>query len=278
MASRYCSSCGRPVPAGATFCPSCGAAVALPPGGGTASAPYAYVPGIGGAASGPTPMSRSSDLAALSQVSVAALLALASGAVSFALLVLDRTGGTGLGLGGSVTSVGAVSLPSPWLWTVVLVSELVFLIPELLLLREAFHRLAGVEGRFGTPATLALLALVGTPVALLGAGLLLDGLYRAAACAGAGNRIPAGCLPVGEFWGGVALAVLGGLVALVGFIGILLGIWRLGSRYDSSLFKVGAVFLLFPLLNLAGAILILVGARLERARVERLAPTIPPAV
>jgi hypothetical protein len=60
---------------------------------------------------------------------------------------------------------------------------------------------------------------------------------------------------------------LGGVIAVaaialfVGYIGLLVGIWRLGTRYGEWMFKVGALFLIFPFLNVAGTIFILIAAR-----------------
>jgi hypothetical protein len=87
-------------------------------------------------------------------------------------------------------------------------------------------------------------------------------------CAGSGVPIPSSCLLSNTFWGGVALLGLGGLLAFVGYIGVLLGIWRLGTRYADAMFKVGAILLIIPYINLIGAILILIGARTARRKVE----------
>ncbi len=51
------------------------------------------------------------------------------------------------------------------------------------------------------------------------------------------------------------------IVLFAGYIGLLVGIWRLGSRYSEWMFKVGAIFLLIPFLNVAGAVFVLIAAR-----------------
>ena len=46
---------------------------------------------------------------------------------------------------------------------------------------------------------------------------------------------------------------------LIGFIGLILGIWRLGTRYETSLLHVGAIVAIF--LPFVGWLLIWIGAR-----------------
>jgi uncharacterized membrane protein len=52
----------------------------------------------------------------------------------------------------------------------------------------------------------------------------------------------------------------------------LIGIWRLGTRYNSATFKVAAVLFPFPMLNVVAMILLLVSATLTRARIAAEAP------
>ena len=194
------------------------------------------------------------------------ILSLVSTAVSVAV---DLTVGLTRFVGATTTPTGTtVTLPSPWIFVLLFGVAGVFVFIELVLFRFAFHDQAGVDRRFSTPATLALLALIGIILVLVGAGLVIGGLYQAVHCAGAGNPLTRACLPVGLFFGGVALLLIGALVALVGFIGILIGIWRLGTRYDEVLFKVGAILLIIPFVNLVGAILILIGAHSSRRKIE----------
>ena len=106
------------------------------------------------------------------------------------------------------------------------------------------------------------------PILLLALFGLVYALEQAITCAGSGNPITSACLNVGTLLGIVAVMGITAIIILVGYIGLLIGIWRLGSRYSSDGFKVGAVLLIFPVLSVAGAILILVSARNARARIE----------
>jgi len=279
VSAQYCAFCGNPLPAVGTYCPSCGAArpgatTAAPLPGPGPGIPSGFAPGPAyGAASsavtqpGPSAATRVTDARALSLVTWAAVLSLLGSLVGIAVASATNLGG--LIAVTSTTSGTSVSLPSPWVWVALLVSDAAFALTEILLFRRAFRELSGVDRRFSTPATLALLAFVGAALALVGGGLLLDALYQAVNCAGSGNPISSSCLLTGTFWGGTALIGLGAVVAVIGYIGILLGIWRLGTRYGDALFKVGAILLIFPVLNIIAAALILIGARADRRQVER---------
>jgi len=271
MAASACSYCGKPVPAGSTFCPSCGAAVpgAVPPpaAGGAAFAAFGAAPGT----SVPTSKTAQSDLRALKLIQYATILALLLAVIDIAV---SLSGGL-LGLGGVDRSFTrtAVALPSPWYWVGALGTAAVVSILELLLVRGGFVELSAHDHRFTSPASLALVAVIGVVLASLGVGLLFDALYRAVACAGVGNPIPTGCLPGGEELAGFGLTGVGAIMAIVGYIGVLIGIWRLGTRYDETVFKVGAILLIFPLLNIVGAILLLVGIDSARKKVTAAGAT-----
>lgn len=276
MATRFCSFCGKPLPATGTFCPSCGAAIpgaVATPGAPTAGYPSGFPPPVGyrpmsgvPGAEVPSPASRPADLRALMWIEWAVILSLVSSAVSIAV---DLSAGLTRLVSATTTPAGTtVTLPSPWIFVALLGVGGVLGFVEVVLFRVALHDQAGVDRRFSTPATLALLALIGVIFALIGAGLVIGGLYQAVACVGAGAPLTRACIPFGLFFGGIALLLIGAIVAIVGFIGILIGIWRFGTRYDDVMFKIGAILLIFPFVNLAGAILILIGARSARRKVE----------
>ena len=66
------------------------------------------------------------------------------------------------------------------------------------------------------------------------------------------------------------VAAIGGILALIGLIGgQILGLWRVGSRYNETTIKLGAIFVIIPLLNLVAPFLILIGAYQVKGRLER---------
>ena len=86
-------------------------------------------------------------------------------------------------------------------------------------------------------------------------------------------RTPAGGLPpafaalLGSLFVDFALLAVGVVVLLVGVIGgQILGLWRVGSRYNETVIKVGAIFTIIPLLNIVAPILVLIGAYQVKGR------------
>jgi uncharacterized membrane protein YidH (DUF202 family) len=201
------------------------------------------------------------DRVVLWNVTLAAIMSLAG--VGLSLVVLLATPAFSL-IG--VTAVGSGSSLSVDTSGLILIgavggAAVALTLVELWFYRRAFRRLARQDRRFSTPATLVWLALVALSIIIVAVVAVLVVLYEAILCAGPGFVITSRCLDAG-----VAVA-LGGVIAVaaialfVGYIGLLVGIWRLGTRYGEWMFKVGALFLIFPFLNVAGTIFILIAAR-----------------
>ncbi len=201
-------------------------------------------------------------------MSVAALLGLVGALLSLVEFVWTLTSA----FVSSVASVQSASLSS-FLTELYLVTALgalgaIFGFVGLCFYLIAFRALAPGDGRFKTPATLTLMALISVVLALGLSIALVVVLVQSISCTGAEAAISSTCLNFG------ALAVLFGLllvvaiVALIGCIGLLIGIWRLGTRFDESGFHVGAILVIFPFVNVLGYVLILLAARSARHRLE----------
>ncbi len=259
MSASFCERCGAPRNPGAAFCGSCGApfaavAAPLPPG--------TYPPGfqqLGGFAPG---SGAGVEERALRSVTWAALIALVGSIVSLVVLFsgaltlsVDTTSG------GSTSSLGSGA--ELWLELAVVVIALVFVLAEVGLFRSAFRTLAPQDPRFRTPASLALLLLIALVLLLPIYAWTIVLIASVLSCTGSASTIPAACVS-GALLAAALLLVAVAIAAFVGYVGLLIGIWRLGSRFQDSRFKVGAVLLIFPLLNLVGAILILLAARAPR--------------
>jgi hypothetical protein len=82
---------------------------------------------------------------------------------------------------------------------------------------------------------------------------------------------PAGALAaVGSIFLDSIVALVGGILTLVGLVGgLMLGLWRVGSRYEETLLKVAAIFVIIPFLNFVSPILVIVGAHGARARLSQ---------
>ncbi len=280
MLGRSCPRCGRQLRSGGTYCPFCDAngpgtpIVKLPsrPAGVTENRwvvpPPAY--DTAGGASGritPTLASRPFDRVALKQVLLAALLALANALSVILVSVAFSEWGSLVTFAGATGGV-TVSVPPLWVAIALAISGAIIAIAEILAFRAAFGGLAYFDRRFATPAKLASLMLIGSLVVLVAGVVLLDFLYGAVQCAGTGNVVPASCISLSTLWLGLALAGVGGLVTLVGYLGVVVGVWRLGGRYRVGLFRVGAVLLLIPFVSALGSIIVAFGAWRHLLRLE----------
>jgi len=238
------------------------------------STPGVYSPYQPGYVPPRAPDSRAEDQGSLGKVQLAAILGLVGALLSvielFATPASSFIGVTTVGSGSSVS----IDLSGLYFTVVFGIVGFVFLVLELVLYRQAFRTLSPVDPRFSTPSRLVMVLLIGLLIVIL-AGIAIFGvIYQAVQCAGPGNPITTACLNLGSVLGLLLLLVAAGIAAFVGFIGLLIGIWRLGTRYDEGLFKVGAILLIFPLLNIVGQILILLAARAAR---EPAGIAVPPA-
>lgn len=213
---------------------------------------------------------RAEERSALTRVYLSALLLLVSAVVSILIAF-----GTGLGVGAAATTGSGVGLrvTSGFLALTFTSVGLEFVV--VLLLWSAYRKLAALDPRFSTPAKMTLLLAIA--VVIVGAALypLLVQVNSTFGCLenNMGNTTAAsGCLS-GTFAALILVLVLAAILALVGFIGMLLGLWRVGTRYQSSTIKAGTILLIFPVLNFVGAILILVGAHSARGSLDRGTPT-----
>jgi uncharacterized membrane protein len=51
----------------------------------------------------------------------------------------------------------------------------------------------------------------------------------------------------------------GFILAVVGWIGLVIGLYRIGNRYNSTITKVGAILTILPVVSLIAPILVIVG-------------------
>jgi Protein of unknown function (DUF973) len=230
--------------------------------------PGAYPPGFQQLGA-PTTANGPDDARALSSVTVAALLAIVSGIVS---LVVTFSGALSVSVGATSGSANKLSSGlSGWVDLAVVVAAVGIALVEIYLYRSAFKTLEARDARFSTPAKLALVLLVSLILLVVLFAWTIAILVAAIDCAGGSAVVPASCVPATLLLAVGLLAVVA-IAALVGYIGVLIGIWRLGTRYGDGRFKVGAILLIIPLLDIAGAVLILLAARSANAATRRAPP------
>lgn len=125
--------------------------------------------------------------------------------------------------------------------------------------------------RFSLPTKLMYLMIIGTIIAAAGVIPLFNSLPSIIAQA----PYARGTTPSAAFMSGIGTIILfalvagvGGILALIGVIGgQVLGLWRVGTKYNETVLKLGAIFAIIPLLNVVAPILVLVGAHQVRGRI-----------
>ncbi|MGI0054947.1 MAG: DUF973 family protein [Thermoplasmata archaeon] len=221
------------------------------------------------------PAAVADDRRALADVSWAAIFVLVETIVGLVVL-FDPYVSTFFTAASSSTGGSTINLPAFYLFIAAAGAEIALFLVALILYWRAFRTLASSDRQFSTPSTLTFLEIIAAVLIIAVGSYLLDVLVQVALCAPSGGVITSACIAGGPLLIAVGLLVVVAILALVGFIGVLLGIWRLGSRYGETMFKVGAIFLIFPILSFIGSILILLAARSARGRFGGGAPAPPP--
>jgi hypothetical protein len=216
------------------------------------------------------------ELSGVSRVKWGALLGilglvLAVGGVLIVLLDV------GLGVT-SVSDAGYVSLLKTVLLAVILVVVGVLLaLLSFVLYTAGFASLRRSDRRFRTPMVLCVVGLIG--LALIGGFVAsyADGINSAIGCPSSNSTCQNNATSIAH--GVVALGYVGGLLGFVGLIGLIIGLYRFGSRYKSSVAKVGAILYIIPFLSIIAPILVFVGAtQVQKQLRERatVSPGVPP--
>ena len=130
-----------------------------------------------------------------------------------------------------------------------------------------------VDGsKFSVPWKLMILLMIGSVLAGVSVYLIFNDLPTIIAQAPRTSGTPSSAFfsAIGSLLLAGLVAVIGGILALIGLIGgQILGLWRVGSRYDYTIIKLGAIFVIIPFLNIVAPFLILIGAYQVKGRLER---------
>lgn len=144
--------------------------------------------------------------------------------------------------------------------------ELVAIIVLILGMREFGHV---DRSSFSVPSKLVYLLAIGYLIVAAAAIPLFNSIPNIIA-----QAPPANATPPSAFFSAISsllffalIVFVGGILALIGLIGgQILGLWRVGSRYNETLLKLGAIFVIIPLLNIVAPILVLIGAYSAKGR------------
>ena len=165
-----------------------------------------------------------------------------------------------VGLGVTNTSDAAyVSLLRTILLAVILVVVGVILaLLSFILYTAGFAALRRSDGRFRTPMVLCVIGLIGLAFISGFVVSYADGINAAIACPSSNTTCQNNATGIGH--GVVVLGYIGGLLGFIGLIGLIIGLYRFGSRYKNSIAKVGAILYIIPFLSIVAPILVFIGA------------------
>jgi len=166
--------------------------------------------------------------------------------------------------------------------------DIIYLVPltlgielvGLVVLTMGFRGLAKVDrARFHISTPFMIVLIVGLLMVVGGAVPLLNAIPNVIASA-SNCTYPYSattCTPSSAFFNQFSsviayfgLLAIGGILGLIGFIGgLILGLWRVGTRYNQTTIKVGAILQIIPYVSIIGAILIILGANEAKNTLSR---------
>ncbi|MCL4451027.1 MAG: DUF973 family protein [Candidatus Thermoplasmatota archaeon] len=238
---KFCSNCGAKIDKEAVICPACG----------VSQAGYSGFGSINNAQAGSSTNTRE-DFDGIGKIKNGALVSL----VGIILSLVGIAAVEGALLSGF--SSGSPLSGFSTLIAVALVGVIIGL-ASILLYRSGFGILRQVDARkFGTPYTFSTVFLVGFVFLILGLIIFLVAI----------PFLSLSLLVVGDVF--LILSVI--LLLLGDIIGIVLGLWRVGERYNSTAIKVGAIFFIIPYLDVIAPILVFIGANSAQKSMRSMQP------
>ncbi len=224
-----------------------------------------------------TPVHEPAEAAGLGKVIWFCILEIAGVAVGWALAlyffgsVFASMGVLGLGPNPTPAQVSAAVAPAFRSMIEIVPTGMAVEIVAWIVLTLGFRDLGKVDrGKFHVPSVFMVVMMGSLAVVGMAAVSLTSGIPQLIAQmppAQGGALTPASAALVTSMAGDFLFLALGGVLTIVGVVGgLILGLWRVGERYGETTIKVGAVFTIIPLLNVVGAVLILMGARQARGR------------
>lgn len=259
----FCPKCGISVNEGALFCPNCGSSLGASPTTTVTSSPNPQGPlSWEGPPPNPvTPSFTSADSVAIGKMKMFALLGIAG--IALALIVP-------FALGFGFTSMFAISQANPAseVGSLVAVSEIVAIVGflmgfvSIILVRSSFKTLSSVDRGFSTPSTMVLALFAGLGIFVIAFIALLVFVFGLAGSitTTTGQTTTISSAALGGIVAAGLLVIVGAIAALIGIIGLILGLWRAGERYDETLLKVGGILFIIPYVDFVAPILVFIGA------------------
>jgi hypothetical protein len=264
-----CPKCGTNVAdANATFCPNCGtnlsttgmsSAPSVPP------QPVSVPPPPPSWTSGLVPPVYSGvDRQALGDLKTFALLGIVGIIISVASIFSSNISGIMTANSATLGSAVATGIAVAILAIVGFVIGIIALFKA----RAAFKNLATVDRGFSTPAKLVLVFFLGLVFFILVFVVLAAAIGLAISSVSSGSVSPGLAAAIGVI---LLFAGIGIICFIIGAIGVILGLWRAGSRYSEDMIKIGGILYIIPVVDIAAPILVYIGVN---SALNKLPPTV----
>jgi Protein of unknown function (DUF973) len=212
-----------------------------------------------GAPGMPSPTSNADDLTGTQRIKMGGLLGL--------LGLLLAIGGTlylivdvGFALGTISSGSAASVIQALEIGIALIVVGVILGLLSFVLYTMGFSSLRRNDRAFSAPFILCIIGLIGLLSILAFFAVFLDAAVMAVAC---GSTPTGTCVSNADSGvaGLFAIAALGGLLGFIGLIGAILGLWRFGSKWNSSMAKIGAILYIIPIASIIAPLLVFLGAR-----------------
>lgn len=246
---KYCSNCGAKIDKDAEICPKCGVRqVTSRPSG------FGGNPDV-------TPPPTEYDFLAIHKVEVASIVGIVGillSLISFPFLFSFFSFGAGI-ISGFVS------------YLIIIIIGAILGIISIVFYRSSFDELKNVDQRsFKTPYGLVKYFYVG--LALMIAALVMIFIVIGFSSVSVNSAGAALSTLTGFFIIFVIIIVIAGIMLLIGIIGLIIGLWHIGTRYDDSLLKIGAILYIIPYADIVAPVLIFIGAHGVKDRLESGTP------
>ena len=226
---KFCPDCGAKIDKSSIICPACGASQTGTSGFGSIRDEQAS-----------TFTATGKDIDGLNQIRNASLVSIVGIILSLAGLgTVEKLVLSGISSRPPASAVSAIFL-------VGFIGGLFGLI-SIVLYRSAFGMLRDVDaGRFHTPYNFTTVFIVGFVLFILAMLFFLGGIDARS---------------ISLTVGGLIIIIISAILLFLGDIGgVILGLWRVGDRYDSTAMGIGAIFYIMPYFDVLAPILVLAGA------------------
>ncbi len=120
-----------------------------------------------------------------------------------------------------------------------------------------FRKIKSAAPDFGSPTVLLLIGLIGFAMLAGGIGLIVGGIISAISSLASGSTGVG--FGLGAILTGLALIGFGAILSFIGVIGMVLGNYRAGGRYQESMLRIGGILTIIPFVSIVGFLLCFIG-------------------